>query len=280
MNKDQKGKYEVLVRVRDFGAAHQELFPESSVGRQAFAEVAQSVVDIEAHFAERVRAAEETRRVTAAKRRAVVEAMRAITHTGRGWATRATGHNLFRMPRRRSAFAVLEAARRFIVDAEPRKETFVRLGLSPDFLTELRTATDAFVAAVDGRRAGRADARTARAALQTALARGFAALRTLDVVVINAVRRDPVRAAAWDGARRIEGSRRASSDATKVASAPEAAVVETTGAPASRDAANTFAAFEASGTDAAAGAADAVAATATDVAARPLTSDDVLDKAS
>ena len=92
--------------------------------------------------------------------------------------------------------------------------------------------------------------------------------------------RKGVRAAAWDGARRIDGSRRASSDATKVASAPEAPVVETTGAPTSKDAANTVGAFEARGADAAAGAADAVAATATDVAARPLTSDDVLDKAS
>ncbi|MCC7043455.1 MAG: hypothetical protein IT183_06315 [Acidobacteria bacterium] len=232
MRKETNAKYEVLVRVNDFGTAHGELFPASSVGGQAFAEVAKSVADFETHFGDAVRAAEEARRVKAGKRRAVIEGLKAISHTGRGWATRATGQNLFRLPSRKSATAILEAARRFMADAEPRKAEFVRMGLPPDFLTELRAAVDAFARAIEGRRAGRLQARKARAAIDASLARGSAALRTLDIVVVNAVRRDPVVAAAWDGARRIEGSRRAAS------------VTTTTGAPVAEDAASPPAAEE------------------------------------
>lgn len=65
MNEVQRAEYDVLVKAIDFGATNRAPFPESSVGGQAFAEVAQSVVNIEAPFAERVRAAEETRKVKA-----------------------------------------------------------------------------------------------------------------------------------------------------------------------------------------------------------------------
>jgi hypothetical protein len=244
MRKETKAKYEVLVRVNDFGTAHGEMFPASSVGGQAFAEVAKSVADFETHFGDAVRAAEDARRVKAGKRRAVIEGLKAISHTGRGWATRATGQNLFRLPARKSASALLEAARRFIVDAEPRKAEFVRMGLPPDFLTELRAAVDALARAVEGRRAGRLQARKARAAIDASVARGFAALRTLDIVVVNAVRRDPVVAAAWDGARRIEGSRRAASVTTTATSPSAPPVVTTTGAPVAEDAASPPAAEE------------------------------------
>lgn len=244
MQRETKARYGVLVNVNDFEAAHVEQFPASSVAGQAFAEVATSVADFETHFGNAVRAAEEARRVKAGLRRAVIDGLKAISHTGRGWATRATGQNLFRLPARKSAPALLDAARRFIVDAEPRKAEFVRMGLPPDFLTEIRTSVDAFARAIEGRRAGRLQARKARAAMEASLARGFTALRTLDIVVVNAVRRDPVVAAAWEGARRTEGSHRASS-ATTVAASPAPPVVSTTGAPANDDAASPPAAAEA-----------------------------------
>jgi hypothetical protein len=148
------------------------------------------------------------------------------------------------LPARKSASALLEAARRFIVDAEPRKAEFVRMGLPPDFLTDFRAAVDTFARGVQGRRAGQQQARKARAAIDASLARGFAALRTLDIVVVNAVRRDPVLAAAWEGARRTEGSRRASATTT-IAASPAPPVVPTTGAPVADDAASPPAAAEA-----------------------------------
>jgi len=241
MRKQTRARYDVLVRVNDFGAAHGELFPASSVGGQAFAEVAKSVVDFEIHFSNAVRAAEEARRVKAGLRRAVIDGLKAISHTGRGWVTMANSQNRFRLPARKSASALIEAARRFIVDAEPRKAEFVRMGLPPDFLTELRAAVDAFARAVEGRRAGRLQARKARAAIDASLTQGFAALRTLDIVVVNAVRRDPVVAAAWDGARRAGGSRRVASTVT-TAPSPDtpsvAPVVTTAGAPVVEDTAS------------------------------------------
>ena len=50
MKKQQRFKYEMFVRVRDFGAAHAALFPEATTGGQAFARVLAATAAIEEHL--------------------------------------------------------------------------------------------------------------------------------------------------------------------------------------------------------------------------------------
>ena len=47
MTRQQRFKYEMFVRVRDFGAAHAALFPEASKGGQAFARVLAAVAALD-----------------------------------------------------------------------------------------------------------------------------------------------------------------------------------------------------------------------------------------
>ncbi len=51
MNARDIRRYEMLVRVRDFGSAQSDLFPASTLGGQAFATVAASVAAVSQHVA-------------------------------------------------------------------------------------------------------------------------------------------------------------------------------------------------------------------------------------
>ena len=53
MTRRQRYRYEMFVRVRDFGRASQDLFPASSTGGQAFGRVIAAVAAIEDHLTKR-----------------------------------------------------------------------------------------------------------------------------------------------------------------------------------------------------------------------------------
>ena len=57
MNAVQSRRYEMLVRVRDFGDAHADLFQESSLAQQTFAAVAEAVEQLNAHTVSKLSAA-------------------------------------------------------------------------------------------------------------------------------------------------------------------------------------------------------------------------------
>ena len=91
MTRQQRFKYEMFVRVRDFGAAHAALFPESSKGGQAFARVSSAVAEIDEHMKNHVLGRAEARRVKAATRGAVYEYMKTIAMAARRVTQRGAG---------------------------------------------------------------------------------------------------------------------------------------------------------------------------------------------
>ena len=76
-------RYEMLDRVRTFGNANRDAFPEATGGGRAFAVVAEAVATIEAHLTRRVQARAEARKVKSSTRAAVTRAMKAMAATGR-----------------------------------------------------------------------------------------------------------------------------------------------------------------------------------------------------
>ncbi|MEO8482889.1 MAG: hypothetical protein ABI634_11810 [Acidobacteriota bacterium] len=210
MDKEQRLKYEMFVRVRAFETVYPGLFDEGSLGSQAFSVLARAVEAIDDHLTKKVLAAADARKVKAVIRAAVREQMKIIAHAARRMAMKDAASNPFRIPTRKSDPAMLSTARAFIEAAGPRQAQFIRLGLPPDFVASLQRQVEALELAVDGRRKGRFQLRSAQAGVEAALEQGFDAIRDLDVVVPNAVRSDPVRLAAWQGARRVEGGSRSS----------------------------------------------------------------------
>lgn len=205
MTREQRFRYEMFVRVRDFGAAHQDLFPESSTGSQTFARVTAAVAAIDEYQKNHVLGLAEARRVKAATRAAVFDYMKAIAQAARRVTRPEPGENPFRLPRRRTLARELATARAFIEEAAGRQDAFVRFGLPPGFISEFRALVDQLQQAVDVRLSSKTVRRHARAGIETAVSDGLDAVRDLDVVVTLATRQDPTRFAAWHAARHIEG---------------------------------------------------------------------------
>ena len=86
MNGLDTRRYEMLVRVRDFGTAHPHLFPPSTLGDQAFATVAAVVTQLSEHAATQLSGRGTAREGTTSKavaREALREDLDAIIRTAR-----------------------------------------------------------------------------------------------------------------------------------------------------------------------------------------------------
>jgi hypothetical protein len=214
----------MFVRVRDYGTAHSELFPESSTGGKTFGQVTAAVAAIDEHLKDRVVARADARKVKAATRAAVFNYMKTIALTARRVTRPESGTNPFRMPRQRSLKVELSTARAFIEEAAERQDRFVHFGLPPTFLSDFQSLVNDLQRAVDVRLSSKTTRGEAQAGIRSSLAEGLEAIRDLDAIVVIATRDDRVALAAWQAARRIEGQRSSSSSAVKLAEP----VVETT----------------------------------------------------
>lgn len=205
MNRKQRYRYEMLVRVRDFGAAHFELFPESTKGGRLFGQVKAAAAAIEDHLTRRDLARVEARSVKGATRKAVTSYMAALARTARRVTAGEPGLSPFRLTGSQTAAAVLAKARLFIDEARSRETAFVEFGLPPTFISDFTALVNQLDNAVVVRLNGRGWRLRAQTGIENALRAGAEAISNLDVLVTNALRDDPVREGHWRGARRIEG---------------------------------------------------------------------------
>ena len=220
MTRSERVRFEMLLRLRDFGAAHKDRFPESSAGARAFGDVARAVGEIETHAVNRIVTGRESARVRADRRTFIVERLRTIAHTSKGIRTASGARLRLRMPDSRSDTAILNAARAFLREAAPYQEQLVSLGLPPTYFAELGEAADGFAAALTERRTGRSGEAGAKGGINAAFLLGADAARTLDIVVPNVLGGDPVAMAAWQRDRRVVGRNGKDAPATDTEPAP------------------------------------------------------------
>ncbi len=183
MNKSQRFRYEMFVRVRDFGAARQELFPESSRSGEAFKRVAAAVAAIEEHRKDHVVGTAEARRVKAATRAAVFNYMKTVALAARRVTRPDASENPFIVPRQRNLERELATARAFIEAAEARQTEFVSFGLPPLFISDFRKLVDTLQQAFDLRLGSKTVRREAIAGTRMAITRGLEAVHDLDALV-------------------------------------------------------------------------------------------------
>lgn len=240
MRKGQRYRYDMFVRVRDFGTANRDLIPESSTGGRWFGQVAAAVAAIEQQAKNRDLARIEARKVKTTTRAAVREYMKTLARTARR-ATRDEPLPMpFVMPVRSNNAALLTAAGVFLEQAQAREAKFVNLGLPATFISEFQALVDRLHDAVEVRNNGQSLRVKAQTGIEQALDDGFEAVRNLDVLVTNLLRDEPVRLGHWRGARHLEGIRSSSASAKTTAAhppesqpAPEAPAVTTPAAHAS-----------------------------------------------
>ena len=230
MNTNQIRRYEMLVRVGDFGSAHADLFPSSTPGGQMFAAVAATVAELNTHTATQAKSGSTGREGVTSKalgRSALRSQLKTIARTARALAVDTPAlEDQFSLPRHQSDQALLSTARAFANEATPLAAAFITHEMHATFLADLTTAIGQFEAAIHDREAGKADRASAAAGIRAAMRSGMSAVQKLDGIVPNKLDPDPVTLAAWEenAARRtgasIEARRKATAATTTPGSAP------------------------------------------------------------
>ena len=204
MNNSQLRRYEMLVRVRDFGDAHADLFFESSLVRQTFAAVTEAVEQLTAHTVSKLSSVRGTP-TKAMARATLLDRLAAISQTARVIAVHTPGlEEKFVIPDKPSDQVLLMTARVFAQGVEPLTDRFIAHVMPETFLADLLAAIGQFEQAMHQRQAGKEERSVARARIKEALTSGVAAARALDAMVGNRLRDDPVTMAVWKRDRRVQ----------------------------------------------------------------------------
>lgn len=198
-------RYRMLIRVREFGAAHRDLFPAAGPAGQLFASVSRAGDQLTTFIDEQAAgqgASREGAMSKAAARESLNQALDAIARTAPVLDTPGLGGK-FHLPSTRNDHELATAARKWLLDAVPLKAQFVACGLPKSFLTDLQATLDAFERATQDRLAARETSAAATAGIGTAMDLALAALTRLDPIVANTLRDEPTLLAAWATARRV-----------------------------------------------------------------------------
>ena len=208
MNELDNKRYQMLIRVREFGSRHASAFPADSLGGQTFAEVG-AVITALAGYATtqsvgRGGARERTVSKTTA-RAALYEHLLAINVTARALALDTPGlETKFRMPRSGTDQALLTAGLAFAADAVPLAGEFQKHEMPANFIDELNADIAALEEAISGRARNRDSHVAATASLDATVDRGIKAVQRLNAIVRNKFRDDPAALVAWESASHVE----------------------------------------------------------------------------
>jgi hypothetical protein len=205
MTKRQARQYEMLVRVRAFGKAHQDHFTEGGEGNRAFNVVGAALTEVDAYNSGKQTAGRQSRQSKPAAKQALTAQLRRVAQSARVMAkTMPDADASFPMPRKASDVALLQAGLLFVKEVEPRTDAFVRCGLPATFAAELQQAVTGFEQAIGGRQAGRTGSAVSQVAIRTALRQGVDAVNSLDILVRNALGSDIKAMAAWKRDRHVD----------------------------------------------------------------------------
>ena len=228
MNFPNRSRYDMLIRVRNFGAAHVQRFPETSSVHAAFSIVATEVAQIEAlAVAEHVssRSARAARKGEA--RRRLQESLARAANTA--WVLSRTIPELSNHTETPGAIAdrqLVTFGRGFVTAATPYVAQFAAHGIAIERLSE---QIETFEAAVVERGTRRDELAQTRHRINASLTRALEAVDTLDVTVANTLATDPMTLALWKRERRLEQPRARVKAAAAKAAAFESAVAVTAG---------------------------------------------------
>jgi hypothetical protein len=216
-------RYEMLVRVKEFGVAHAEMFPTTSLGGSTFAVVATAVDALKTHLGAQASGRGAARERTASKvaaRQFLRDMVEAISRTARaiGVDTPAVDDR-FKLPRSQNDQRLIATARGFALDADPLADKFVSHNMPATFLTDLDNAIGAFEKIIVEHATTKENNAAAKQAIETALEAANAAVVRLDAIVTNRLGNDREALVMWRSARHV--SRLGVSSGRATTSAPD-----------------------------------------------------------
>ena len=226
MKKGEIRILQMLVQVRQYILSRIAAFPAGSRGHELHVAVDTSIKNIERLSAAQAMHAHAAREKTAQKKvahEALRALLEAISRTARSMSREMPGmKEKFRLPSRKDGQMWLATARDFVVAAEPLADEFVRRGMAPDFVDDLKARIFAVGQAVDGRAQQSAERVASTANVGEAAEQGLNAVRDLDAIVRNVYADNPAELAAWESASHVERAPRRAEEEEEAPPAPPA----------------------------------------------------------
>jgi hypothetical protein len=212
MKDTERRRYEMFLRVREFGLSRAGQFPPNTLAGELFTRLTAVINEMDAHTAAQSSGRSATQQGSASKAAAREELRRdldAISRTARVMALSTPGlEDKFRAPRNVSDQVLLATARAFAGDALPLTTEFTRRGLPDDFLADLNADIGEFEEAINQKIQKRESQVAATAAIDSTLERGNDTVRELDAIMRNSLANDTASLAAWLSASHTERSPR------------------------------------------------------------------------
>lgn len=208
MTDQERYRYEMFIRVRQFGLDNAADFPAASIGATQF-DVISAVIDkldeLNAAQSEGFGSAGFAIAGKDTARENLREAMYEIVRTARSMVYEFPGiTELFKMPRNLNDVNMLAAANAFMAEIPTYQANFVAYGLPFAFNTQLQNDIDAFEASLAPAGTAIDEHVAATAEIGAEIRKGMVARRILDGVVKNKYRTNVGKLAAWLSASHIE----------------------------------------------------------------------------
>lgn len=210
MTQMDRCRLDMLIRVRNFGASHGQLFPESSPAQAAFTTIGTetdqlAVLDLEEQAAARAARAGHKQ----AARQALVSILSRAEATARALANTAPALDVpVVLPLPADDLLLLTVARQFVAGIAPFADAFAANGIP---IAQVEGRIGGFGQALQEREAARDEKVRVRAEIDASFGRAMAAIGLLDVNIANGLVTDPRAIAAWKYHRRIAYPRRTAS---------------------------------------------------------------------
>lgn len=208
MNHHERRRYDMFIRVAQFGADNAADFPPGSVGATQFAEVGAVVTRLQELLGDQSEGFSDARFEYQNKdtaRENLREEIVDINRTARSMVYLVPGiDTMFRMPRNATDADLLAVGRAFHQNSEQYNDQFVEYGLPANFRNELQAAIDAFEASLATPGTAVDEQVAATAEIGSVVKRGMRAVRILKGVVKNKYRNNVGKLAAWLSASHIE----------------------------------------------------------------------------
>jgi hypothetical protein len=226
MKKSEIRILDMLRSVRLHGQPRAAAFPVNSRGHELYAAVNTSIGNIERFSADQAMHAHGFREKSAQKNVAeesLRDLMVSMNRTARSMSRSMPGmEEKFRLPSNRDGQTWLATAHAFATDAEPFADEFVRRGMAPEVIDDLKARILAVESAIDAQTRAEAGRVTATAALAEAVQEGLAAVRELDTTMRNTYAGNEAELAAWESASHVERAPRRSEEEEETPPAPVA----------------------------------------------------------
>jgi hypothetical protein len=222
MHSKQRKQFEMLVRVREFGNAHRDVFTTSPVAQEMFAAVGTAVAELTATDMKKMSTSVSARADRkAASRRALIDLLQKAGQLVR--VLRAEGRTMppFEVPESKSDQALLTAGRQLAVEAAAFDAEFSGHGMGAAHIADVTTA---FETAATDRGMNRADHVAAGTRIHDLLTAAMRHVRRLDLIVTNERAHDNVVQTVWKQARRLQDPRVARSGSEAEPTTPASGV--------------------------------------------------------